>query len=180
MKKILAGLIGLIISLNIFSQNYTPIDNGTEVGFLIKNFGLSVNGSFCKIKGKINFIPDNVLQANFNVMVDAATVNTGNATRDNHLKKDDYFDVTKFPALSFVSTKITRSSTPDNFLMEGKVTIKGITKNVSFNFTADPKPGGYLFAGQFKLNRRDFGVGSKSLILSDNLTVLLKVFAKKN
>ena len=179
MKKILPGLICLLCSIHSLSQNYIPIDNGTEIGFLIKNLGLNVNGKFNKIKGKINFVPDNVLQASFNILVEAATVNTGNATRDNHLKKEDYFDVAKFPALSFVSTKITKSSTADNFLMEGKVTIKGVTKNVSFNFTADPKPGGYLFSGQFKLNRRDFGVGSKSLILADNLTVLLSVFAKK-
>ena len=180
MKKILPGLICLLFSLHSFSQNYTPIDDGTEIGFLIKNLGLSVNGRFNKIRGKINFAPENLVQANFSIVVESATVNTSNATRDAHLKKEDYFDVAKFPALSFISTKISKTTTADNYLMEGKIIIKGVTKTVSYNFTANPKPGGYLFAGQFKLNRRDFGVGSKSLILSDNVIVLLTVFAKKN
>ena len=64
MKKILPGLICLLFSLHSFSQNYTPIDDGTEIGFLIKNLGLSVNGRFNKIRGKINFAPENLVQAN--------------------------------------------------------------------------------------------------------------------
>jgi polyisoprenoid-binding protein YceI len=62
--------------------------------------------------------------------------------------------------------------------MYGNLTIKGVTKPIEFGFGATPKNGGYLFDGEFKINRRDFGVGGNSVSLSDKLTVTLSVFAK--
>ena len=64
--------------------------------------------------------------------------------------------------------------------MFGKITIKGVTKEINFPFTSTAKNGGYLFEGSFKLNRRDFGVGGDSISLSDGLTVSLSIFAKAN
>ena len=119
-------------------------------------------------------------KATFNVSVDAASVNTGNGSRDSHLKKDDYFDVAKHPKISFVSTKVTTSNKAGILFIFGNLTIKGVTRTVSFPFTATPVQDGMFFAGSCKLNRRDFGVGSNSLVLSDKLTLNLAVFAKKN
>jgi len=62
--------------------------------------------------------------------------------------------------------------------MFGNLTIKGVTKPVEFGFSASPQNGGYVFDGEFKINRRDFGVGESSVSLSDNLTVTLSVFAR--
>jgi polyisoprenoid-binding protein YceI len=62
--------------------------------------------------------------------------------------------------------------------MTGKLTIKNVTREISFPFTIVPEAGGYLFTGEFKINRIDFGVGESSSV-SDNLTVLLKVMARK-
>jgi polyisoprenoid-binding protein YceI len=62
--------------------------------------------------------------------------------------------------------------------MYGNLTIKGVTKPVEFGFGATPKDGGYFFDGEFKINRRDFGVGGSSVSLSDKLTVTLEVLAK--
>jgi polyisoprenoid-binding protein YceI len=64
--------------------------------------------------------------------------------------------------------------------MFGTITIKGVSKEIRFPFTQKPKNGGYLFEGEFKLNRLDFGVGEKSFSLADELTVELSIFAKKN
>ena len=63
--------------------------------------------------------------------------------------------------------------------MFGNITIKGVTKEIKFPFTFTAKDGGYLFEGEFKINRRDFGVGGKSFSISDELSVELSVFAKK-
>ncbi|CAN5565758.1 YceI family protein [soil metagenome] len=180
MKKIAFCIILLISSLSVFSQNYTPVDNGSSVKFNIKNFGFNVSGTFTGLKGKIVFNPNSIGSSYFNVTVETATVNTGNGSRDGHLKKEEYFDVEKHPTLSFVSTKISNSNKPGMLVMEGNITIKGVTKSISFPFTANPLANGYKFAGEFKLNRRDFNVGSSSMVLSDNLTVSLSVFAKNN
>lgn len=162
----------------LFAQNYSPDVNGSEVKFSIKNFGLNVNGNFKGLRGKLSFNPSNPPASSLSASVDAASVNTGNNSRDNHLKKEEYFDVAKYPLISIASTKITNSTKAGDFFMEANITIRGVTKRVSFPFTASPKDKGYLFEGQFKLNRRDFGVGGKSLVLSDNLTVSLSVLAK--
>jgi polyisoprenoid-binding protein YceI len=180
MKKWLLFFVLLTVELAARSQTYLPIDNGSQVGFSIKNFGFTVNGNLKGLKGRIIFNPANLTAAFVNASVDAATINTDNGLRDSHLKKADYFDVAKFPLINFISTKITPTATAGNFLMEGNITIRDITRKITFPFTAISTGDGYLLAGSFVINRRDFGVGGGSMVLSDNLTVSLAVVAKKN
>ncbi len=179
-KNIVLSFAVMLVAASTFAQSYTPVDNGSGITFSIRNFGLTVNGSFKGLKGKVTFNPSNLSASFISVTVDAASINTENASRDKHLKKEEYFNAEKFTQLIFVSGKISNSSKAGILFLEGKITIKGVTKSVSFPFTATPKADGYLFEGTFKLNRRDFGVGGKSLVMSDNLSVSLSVFAKKN
>ncbi|MFT3678890.1 MAG: YceI family protein [Ferruginibacter sp.] len=159
------------------AQTYHLRDDSSTVQFSIKNFGLTVTGSFKGLEGKIIFNPADAATASFESSVTAASVNTGNNTRDNHLKKEDYFDIQNYPRLTFVSSKV--SGNGQNYIMEGKLTIKGITKSISFPFTVTATTTGLRFTGQFRINRRDFKVGGGSLILSDELTVTLNVLAVK-
>ena len=162
-----------------FGQNYTPTDAGSKVHFIIKNFGINTGGSFDGLAGSITFDPANPAAASFNVSVDAKSVDTDMEARDNHLRKAEYFDVEKYPKLSFRSTKITATNKDGYLYMFGVITIKNVSKEISFPFTQKSKDGGILFEGEFKLNRRDFGVGGKSFSMSDELTVELSIFAKK-
>lgn len=179
MKKIIIISTLLFFIANVFAQSYSAVDAGSAVKFSIKNFGLTVNGSFKGLQGKIIFNADNPAASSFNVGVDAATVNTGNGSRDSHLKKEDYFNAAGHPKLNFVSVKVTGTGKAGMYNMEGNLTIKGITKLISFPFTATANAGGYLFSGQFKINRQDFKVGGSSWVLSDGLTVLLNISAQK-
>ena len=174
-KNIFVLLVCFFSMTNLPAQQYEPVDPGSSVKFVIKNFGLNVDGSFRGLQGKITFNTENLTTSGFNVSVDAATVNTGNGSRDGHLKKDEYFDVTKHPKITFVSTKITAGSKPGQYIVEGVITIKGISKPVSFPFMVSPAANGNLFMGQFKINRRDFKVGGKSWVLSDDVTVSLNI-----
>ena len=180
MKKISALFLSFIFYSNLISAQatYTPVDALSKVHFVIKNFGIKTGGDFTGLKGTIKFDPEKFNTSVFDVMVDAATIDTDNNSRDGHLKKAEYFDVATFKTLHFKSTKITRSSVAGRFFMYGNLTIKGVTKPVEFGFGATPKDGGYVFDGEFTINRRDFGVGGSSISLSDNLTVSLTVFAK--
>jgi polyisoprenoid-binding protein YceI len=180
MKKTILSLVFFLLVSAAFAQNYLPVDDGSTVKFAIRNFGLTVNGSFKGLKGKVSFDPTSPATAFINAAVDVATINTGNGTRDAHLKKQEYFDVIKYPRISFISTKIVSSTSAGTYLVEGNITIKGVTKKIAFPFTAVSKGDGYLLEGTFKINRRDFAVGDKSMVLSDNLTVTLSVFARKN
>jgi polyisoprenoid-binding protein YceI len=180
MKKITILTGSLIIMLNSMAQVLIPKDEKQAVSFSIKNFGLTVNGSFTGVQGSISFNPASLVTASFNVTVDAGTVNTGNNSRDGHLKKEEYFNATAFKEISLVSTKITGGSAQGAYLFEGVLSIKGTNKSIAFPFTAVQTTEGYLFTGSFKINRRDFKVGGSSLVLSDNLTVNLKVSAKRS
>ena len=178
-KKLLLITCSVFYAINIFAQGFSVTDSGSAIEFKIKNFGITVDGSFKGLKGNIMFDTKNTATAIFNLSVDAATVNTGINSRDNHLRKEDYFDVTKFPVISFGSVRVTSTGKEGQFNVNGNITIKGVTKNISFPFTVVSKQAGYLFTGSFTLNRRDFGVGSSSLILSDNLDVSFSINATK-
>jgi len=178
-KKVFTA-IALFCVVTAFGQNYTPTDAGSKVRFVIKNFGINTGGTFEGLAGSIIFDPANLAGASFNVSVDAKTVDTDVEARDNHLRKEEYFDVEKYPKLSFRSTKITTTNKDGYLFMFGVITIKNISKEISFPFKQTSKDGGILFDGEFKLNRLDFGVGGKSFSMSDELSVELSIFAKKS
>lgn len=180
MKVLSIFLTLLLLSAAVFAQKYTPIDAESKVQFVIKNFGLKVDGQLKGIKGSISFDPSELNNSNFNVSVNANTINTDNTARDKHLKKADYFHVEQFPLISFASSKITQRTTAGQYKVAGNLTIKGTTKPIEFDFTANPTNKGYQFKGAFTINRRDFKVGGSSLPLSDNLTVELDIMANKN
>ncbi|HXB30313.1 MAG TPA: YceI family protein [Puia sp.] len=178
MKKTI--IFSFLTITGLFASNqYKPEDQGSSVQFKIKNLGFNVNGSFSGLDGSIQFDPSNLAVSNFDVSVDANTVNTDNNMRDNHLRKDTYFDVKNYPRIRFVSTKVTASNKAGILFMFGKLTIKNQTKDISFPFTATLSNEGYLFNGTFKINRKDFGVGGTSTI-SDELEVSLNISSKKS
>lgn len=163
-----------------FGQTYTPTDEGSKVRFVIKNFGINTGGTFEGLSGSITFDRSTLATASFNVSVEAKTVDTDIEARDNHLRKAEYFDVEKYPRISFKSTKVTTTNREGYLYLFGIITIKNVSKEISFPFTQKDKDGGILFEGEFTLNRRDFGVGGKSFSVSDDLSVGLSIFAKKN
>ena len=170
-------LVSLVFS-QIANSFYTPTDNGSSVKFQIKNLGVQVGGSLTGLQGKIVFDPANATLASFDATVDVGTINTGIEMRDDHLRSEDYFDAKNYPKIRFVSTKVSTGKS-GSFLVTGNLTIKDVTKEISFPFKASPLNEGFQFTGEFKINRRDFKVGGKSITMSDNLTVKLDVYAPK-
>lgn len=155
---------------------YQPLDKESSVQFKIKNFGFNITGSLTGLSGKIQFDPSRVGEAAFDVSVDANSINTDNGMRDDHLRKESYFNVQNYPHIRLVSGMITASK-KGTFLFTGQLTIKSHTKEVSFPFTAEAADGGYRFKGSFTINRKDFEVGGTSTI-SDELEIMLNVIAK--
>lgn len=161
------------------AQVYTPVDATSNISFKIKNFGSTVYGTFKGLTGTIIFDVTNPTLAQLDVAINATSIDTGIGMRDNHLRKSDYFGVTDFPTIQFVATKIEKSGKANEAILTGKLTIKKITKEISFPFRYGETNGVLQFIGEFKINRRDFSVGGNSFSLSDELTVLLDVKASK-
>ena len=136
----------------------------SQIGFEVKHMMVS------KVKGVFDSYTANVeaadladlTGANISFKFDVASINTRNEDRDNHLKSADFFDADQFPAITFESTSITKSG--DSFDVTGNLTIKDVTKEVTFETEFNGKgtnPWGvavYGFEAETKINREDFGL----------------------
>jgi polyisoprenoid-binding protein YceI len=178
MKHITAAFFALCFSIPVLAQEYKPSDQGSAIEFVIKNLGFNTKGSFTGLDGKITFDPANPAGSSFDVSIDAASVNTDNGMRDDHLKKESYFYVEKYPRIRFVSTSIAGPDRSGHYTFSGKLTIRNTTKELSFPFLATPLGDDFIFSGSFTINRKDFGVGGSSTI-GNNCTLNLSVLAKK-
>ena len=170
-------LLWLIAARQGYAQ-YKPVEQGSALKFTIKNLGFNVDGVMSGFEGNINFDPQNPATASFDVTINAATVNTDNNMRDEHLRGDGFFDVKNYPRIRLTAAKIDAAGKSGSYMLNGQLMIKGKSKPVSFPFTVTPIADGYVFKGSFKMKRKDFGVGGTSTV-SDELEVMLNVTAKK-
>ncbi|MCX6204624.1 MAG: YceI family protein [Bacteroidetes bacterium] len=178
-KSFLILLNSCFISLLCLSQTYIPVEKSSSVKFFINNFGISTEGSLGGIKGDIDFNPNKLKDASFDMSVDAESIFTKNRTRDNHLKSRDYFYVEKYPTIYIISKSITKASLKNQYWFEGELMIKDVTRQIKFEFTAEQDKTGYLFKADFKINRRDYFIGGSSLVLSNNVDVALSISTVK-
>ncbi|APF33816.1 polyisoprenoid-binding protein [Microbacterium sp. AISO3] len=134
----------------------------SEVGFSVRHMMISkVRGTFAVAEATI-VAPENPLELTLDAKVDVASINTKDEGRDNHLRSADFFDVEKYPNITFVSTGVRQQG--GDFLVDGDLTIKDVTKPVTFEvefggFGTDPW-GNYKAGATAKtvINREEFGL----------------------
>jgi polyisoprenoid-binding protein YceI len=133
MKKVFLFLLALSISAASFAQTKWSVDPmHSFVKFEVKHMGISfVDGSFKKFEGTIDAAKPDLTDAKINFTVDVNSISTDVEMRDNHLKTDDFFNVAKFPTMTFVGSTFKKIS-GSNYLLAGKLTIRDVTKNVVF------------------------------------------------
>ena len=136
----------------VLGPNEWNIDGAhTTAGFTVKHLMVStVPGSFGKVSGKITYDPKNPSTLAADVTIDATTINTNNERRDTHLKSADFFEVAKYPTITFKSKKATPGAGGTAKLV-GDLTMHGVTKEVTLD-VAD--------LGQPVNNGRNFVVGA--------------------
>lgn len=159
----------------------------SEVSFSVRHLLIS------KVKGKFEkfdatFVTgENPLDSSVTASAEVASVNTNDENRDGHLRTNDFFDAPAHPQLTFVSTGVRQSG--DDFLVDGDLTIKGVTKPVTFNFEfggfgADLY-GNYKAGATAttKVNRNDFGVSwnapleAGGVLVGDEVTITIDLQA---
>ena len=136
----------------------------SEITFKVKHLMISnVKGEFKQFDSSLVADDDNLTNALAKASIQVASISTNNDDRDGHLKSVDFFEVEKFPTINFESTSIERFD-EENGQLKGNLTIKGITKEVSFDLefggiSKDPwgnEKAGFSLNGN--INRADFGL----------------------
>lgn len=170
------ALIMICICSAVQAQTiFTPFTY--SVGFTIKNAGITVDGSLKGLQGNICFAPGQLETSKLSASMEVNSINTGNRTRDNHLKADDYFNAAKFPLISLSSVKLYKQG--EGFAGLFVLTIKDKSKQLEIPFTYAEKDEQATFEAKFAIDRRDFDVGGYSLVLSDEVNIHILVNAKK-
>src|ERR1017187_3353890 len=190
----LAPLVALVVlalapAARAAKEIFTFDKPHTEFDFKVRHFVSKVGGRFTKFDGTIELDRTNPEAGTVNLTIDAASLDTGNPTRDKHLNSPDFFDTAKFPQITFTSTKVATKG-KDVYDVTGDLTIRGVTKpivlTVSANGFASDGHGGQKagFDVTGKLNRKDFGVSWNSIVdgnamLSDDVDLAITVEANK-
>lgn len=159
MKLLKASLISLFSASAIFAGTYTIDKPHTSVGFKVKHVMVSnTKGNFTDFDGSFEYDEATKTLKSLNGTIKATSINTDNQKRDEHLKSADFFDVAKYPDITFKMAKI------ENNKLYGTLTIKGVSKDVAFDYENggvgnDPfgnSKAGFSFEGT--INRKDFGL----------------------
>lgn len=177
-----AALLGLTSMAQAAPATWTIDPNHSNVTFTIRHFFSKVTGSFTKFSGKIVYDPANLSASSAQAEIDAASIFTANEKRDGHLKSADFFDVEKFPKLTFQSTKVTPQG--DKLIIEGNLTMHGVTKPVTLEgamLGSGPDKAGFEASG--KLDRKEYGIiwnrvaDQGGAMLGDDVTIQIAVEA---
>lgn len=175
MRKLIALLafISFISAVSFFTANWQPIPRA-KVNFTIDGlFGKDVRGTISGLKTEINFHPDDLPHSSINATISPATINTGIGKRDEHLKTADFFEVAKFPHISFVSKSFRKVG--EYFVVEGELSMKDVKKPVTIPFEFTTHGDSAVFNGDFNVNRLDYHVGKKSRLMGNEVRVHLNI-----
>ena len=152
--------------------NYAPVPGGeyridaahSTIGFAIRHYEINwVEGRFEEFGGTIRYDDKDVTKSSVEFSAKVASIDTGVEARDKHLRTADFFEVEKYPDMTFKSTRVERKG-KNAYVLHGDLTLKGVTKPVALSFTTtgavtDPR-GNTRFGveARTKINRRDFNI----------------------
>jgi polyisoprenoid-binding protein YceI len=168
MKQIPLLVLIMALFMNVSAQAQSTIK------FRIKNAGFTTYGSFSDFSTEVQYDKNNPAKSKFTGTVKVKSVNTENSSRDAHLRKADFFDVDKYPTMKFESTEVSAVST-SKLNVKGNLTIKGVTKKVTFVTDIGSKSGKTSFTTSLYINRLDYGVGTSSWTLANDLYIDLYI-----
>lgn len=166
---------------------YNIDSSHSSIEFSAKHMMITtVKGRFTKFEGEVEIDEATPANSKVDVTIDSASVTTGDANRDGHLRSADFFDAEKYPTITFSSTKVEAHG-GEKYRVTGDLTMHGVTRPTSFEFTREgvttSMQGVKLqgFAGALSLSRKEFGLEwnvaleSGGWLVSDNIKISLEV-----
>lgn len=187
-KLLLTALLSVAMAVPALAAEYSVDKDHSNVGFQVRHMLSKVNGEFTDFESNFIFDDKKIEDSKGTFVVKTASINTRNQKRDDHLRSPDFFDSKKFPEMTFKSKKVTKAG-DKNFKLEGDLTIKGVTKPVTFDgeyLGIEKDPWGNTraaFTAKTKINRKDYGLNwnktleSGGLLVGDDVEISLNVEA---
>jgi polyisoprenoid-binding protein YceI len=185
MKRVVALVISLALlaPLSALAATYNLDPDHSTIQFKVKHLMITnVTGVFEKFKGTVFIDEKDISKSRVDVSIEMASLNTNIAKRDEHLRSPDFFDVAKFPAMTFVSTRVEKAGA-DRLKVIGNLTIKGVTRPVVLNVEGPTgeinSPFGDVRRGataSARINRQDFGVSWSAKVDGGGLVVADDVY----
>lgn len=182
-KNVILSVFALSLAGGLFAAEAYTVDAAhTTVGFSVRHMGISnVKGTFPKVSGTLMLDEKKIDKSSVEITIDAASVNTNNEKRDAHLQGPDFFDVAKFPTVTFKSKTVEKTDT--GYRVSGDLSMKGVTKAVSIPFTlVGPKEHPMMpvslvgVEGVLTVNRRDYHIDyGMAAMVGDEVTIDLQV-----
>lgn len=179
MKKQIYGflMIALLAGMPLaWADNYAIDAQHTTVSFKIKHIFTKVQGTFKEFSGSFVYEPGNPANWSVEATIQTASIDTGVAKRDDHLRTKDFFDVETFPTITFQSTEVT-DATETTAKIHGNLTLHGVTKPVVLDLDilgAAKDPYGNETAGfqaTTTINRKEFGLEWNQVLETGQLLV---------
>ncbi len=166
---------------------WAPDKAHSEVDFSILHMSLSkVRGRFGLAGGTINFDEKDISKSTVNITIDVASIDTGVAARDNDLKSPTFFDTTKFPTATFVSTSVAKAA--DGLTVTGNLTLHGVTRPVTLHVEGPTGPVNGMdhkphmgFSATATVKRTDFDIASKfpAAVVGDDVNLIIDLDVAK-
>lgn len=195
MKKIMTYIIitFALFTTSAFAQTWAVDPDHTSADFSIRHMAISrVTGSFSQVTGTLLFDKEGRHPESVDITIDVASINTGVDKRDEHLKSPDFFDVKKYPTMTYTSSNITPQG-EGRYKVVGTLNLHGVSKTVILDVeglvATEKDPWGNTRKGAHvtaKLNRTDFGIvynavlGSGNLVIGETVDIVINIeFIKK-
>ena len=188
---ILALLFGAVLAVPAVAADVYTVDTvHSDVSFQVRHFASKVRGGFTDFEGTIQADIGKPALSSVVFTIDAASIDTRNEKRDTHLRSEDFFDVAKFPKITFRSTRIAPAG-KDRYEVSGTLTMRGVSKEITLPVTylgTVKDPGGVeraSFEIETTLNRKDFGINwnraldAGGFMLSDDVTASISLETRK-
>ena len=178
----LAAIALLGFSSGAVAQEFEFDVNHTHILYTVSHFGFSnVHGEFVGFEGTADFNPDDLEAARFDITIDTASVDSGFATRDEHMRGENWFNVAEFPTMHFVTTSVERTG-ETTARMVGDLTLMGETRSVALDvvltgtgrhpFRAQQEIFGFLATGM--ITRSEFGMDYGLPYLGDEISLTIE------
>lgn len=176
------ALAVLVLAASAFATDYKIDPVHSSMGFSVRHLGIStVPGKFTDFAGVISYDEKDPSKSSVKVTIKTASIDTGNGSRDKDLRSENFFDVAKYPEITFQSTNVKKSG--DDWIASGTFTMKGVSKSIELPFTVSgpvKDPWGSQRIGvesSTKLKRSDYDITADKGLIGDDIKINLTVEA---